>query len=125
MLMTVGTPMSNMALAYIQGYAYEKDEFKVALNMVQLFSFLGLVFLLIPFSPLAIGLLPFMLYISIKWEAHWMVELYAKPKKPWKAQKAAFIYTVFYGCTYVLLGLTSMAKFLSTRTFPKDCDAQV
>ena len=45
--------------------------------------------------------------------------LYAKPKEPWKGQKAVLVFARLYNCTVILVGVSTALFFLNTTTFPK------
>lgn len=118
------SPYASMFYAYLRSRPFEKGEFDVPNEMVKKFSMLGLVFMLIPFAPLAMTLVPIGLYIDLKWQVFFTKRLYTKPKRPWKAQKASLIFSAFYSFTYAILGISSLIFFFSTKTFPKDCAIQ-
>ena len=101
-----------------------KKEFSIADNMVAMFYTAGLHLLLFPFAPLSIVFMPLMLASKIKFEKEIMIPLYAKPKKPWKAQKAGAVFTLFYMCTIIVISLPAAGFFLLTESFPKECSIQ-
>ena len=53
-----------------------------------------------------------------------MLSYNGRPKKTWKAQNSGVIFTSFYLCTLMIIGLPAIFYFLSTKTFPKNCDIQ-
>ena len=108
----------------IKKTVWVKAEFSVAQQMVKLLSYLGIIFITFPFAPLSIVFVPITTFISIKWEKFWIKRLYSKPKRPWKAHKAAFIYSVFFLTTFALVGVTICGYFMYTRTLAKSCDIQ-
>lgn len=118
-------PMTDYLLAvYVRKTTWVKAEFSVAQQMVKLLSYLGIIFITFPFAPLSIVFVPLTTLLSIKWEKFWLKRLYCKPKRPWKAHKAAFIYTVFFLTTFVLVGVTICGYFMYTRTLAKSCAIQ-
>jgi hypothetical protein len=120
----IGSPMSMRVLAYATGKPWVKTEFNIADAMVKKFSFLGLVFVAFPFAPLAMAFVPVYLFLAFKWEKYVIKRYYAKPKRPFKGQKAALLYAVFYLLTYILVGITVSGYFLTTKSMAKDCDIQ-
>ena len=85
---------------------------------------MSLVMITFPFAPLAMVFLPLAFFVKIKWEVWVMLTYQARPKKTWQAQKSGLIFTSFYMATLTIIGLPAMIFFLSTNTFPKDCDIQ-
>ena len=57
-----------------------KAEFQVPEQMVKLLSYLGIIFITLPFAPLSIIFVPIGAYINFKWEKYWLKKLYSKPK---------------------------------------------
>ena len=102
----------------------EKPGFSLEPSMLSNIFSAGLVLMSFPFSPLSTIVSPFMLAISMKWERFVVINFYAKPGKPIKAQKAGIIFTRLYLMTVVLVGIPSTLLFLNTTTFPKSCAVQ-
>ena len=103
---------------------YVKPEFDVASAMVQVFSFVSVLMLITPFSALFVMAAPIYISITIKWQAFWLLRSYAKPQRPWKAQKCSSVFSAFYLMTLLLIGIPSSVYLLVSRTFPKSCDIQ-
>lgn len=102
----------------------KNDPFEIEPAMINLFSYMSLVMITFPFAPLAMVFLPVAFWVKIKWEVWVMVNYQARPKKTWQAQKSGWIFTSFYLATLTIIGLPAMIFFLSTNTFPKNCDIQ-
>ena len=49
-------------------------------QMVKLLSYLGIIFITLPFAPLSIIFVPIGAFINFKWEKYWLKRLYSKPK---------------------------------------------
>jgi hypothetical protein len=101
-----------------------QKQFDVADNIVNRLLFIGVLFLLVPFAPLALMLAPVFIYVIIKWQTHWILVCYRKPKKPWKAHQAMPLFSLFYLVTLLLLCVMPSFYFLTTKTFAKDCGIQ-
>lgn len=118
-------PIAKYCLArYILRKEYIKDEFEVADNMVKRMNFMGLVFASFAFCPLTLIFVPWFLIVGFKFDKNVIKHFYAKPKRPWQGQKAGLVYTAFYLCSFVLVGLSVSAYFFTTKTFAKACDVQ-
>jgi hypothetical protein len=108
----------------IPSYQPKKREFKLANSLVGLLDLVGKAFLLFPFNPLSIILLPIFLYIQIKWEGFVMLRYYSKPKRPWRSQKARQVFAYIYLATIMVIAIPVTIAFLSFKTLPKSCDIQ-
>ncbi|KAJ1434367.1 hypothetical protein B484DRAFT_326147, partial [Ochromonadaceae sp. CCMP2298] len=64
------TPWALKQLARLRGKPWQRTEFNVAENMVKKFSFLGLVFVSFPFSPLSLLFVPLYMAIGFKSEKY-------------------------------------------------------
>ena len=53
-----------------------------------------------------------------------MMNYMHKAEKVWNAQQSGVIFTGFYLVTLILVGLPAAMYFLSSETFPKECDIQ-
>ena len=100
------------------------EPFEIEPSMINLFSYMSLVMITFPFAPLSLIFMPLAFFIKIKWEVWVMLRYNARPKKTWKAQNSGVIFTSFYLCTLMVIGLPAIFYFLSTNTFPKNCDIQ-
>ena len=120
----IALPICKQIFAYIISQPYIKTEFNVADAMVKKFSFLGLVYVSFPFAPLSMIFVPIYLFITFKFEKYTIKKYYTKPKRPFKGQKAAFLYAIFYLLTYILVGLSVSGYFLTTKTLSKNCNIQ-
>ena len=76
------------------GADYEGDEFNVALTAVVDLNFLALSFVLVPFAPLFLLVLPLMMFIQVKWEKFWLKRVYIKPKKPFQAAETGLVFAI-------------------------------
>lgn len=122
--MLLGMPYANKVLAFVTRTPYKKSEFQVSDGMVKRLNLMGLSFAAATFSPLTFAIMPLLLYVGFKWEKWVIKRHYVKPLRPFSGQKAALIYTFFYLCTIVAIGITFSAYFLTTRTFIKECSLQ-
>ena len=102
----------------------KKKEFDVADELVSLLDLMAAQFLLFPFSPLSIVLLPLILAFKIKFETYFMLLLFNKPKRPWKSQKAGSVYITFYVITIFVTAFPSCVLLLISKTFQKSCAIQ-
>ena len=109
---------------FMKNPTIKNDPFEIEPAMINLFSYMSLVMITFPFAPLAMVFLPLAFFVKIKWEVWVMLTYQARPKKTWQAQKSGLIFTSFYMATLTIIGLPAMIFFLSTNTFPKDCDIQ-
>ena len=106
------------------GMTWKLDPFEIEPAMINLFNTMSLVMIAFPFSQLCVILAPLMVYINIKWECYVMLYWHQRPTKSWKHQKSGVIFTTFYLVTLFLIGIPAVMYFLSTKSFPKDCDIQ-
>lgn len=102
----------------------KKTEFQVASTMIKRLNFAGLMLIALPFCPLLYLLLPLHFFIGFKFEKFVLRRWYCKPSRQWAGQKAGFVYSSLYLFTYLAIGATSTAYFLSSKTFAKSCDIQ-
>ena len=58
---------------------------------------------------------------TTRWEIYCYSEYYAKPKRPWKAQKAGATFILYYFVTVFVLLVLPVLYFMNTTTFSKDC----
>ena len=100
------------------------EAFEIEPSMINLFSYISLVMITFPFAPLSLIFMPLAFYLKIKWEVWVMLKYNSRPEKTWKAQNSGVIFTSFYLCTEMIIGLPAIFYFLTTNTFPKDCDIQ-
>ena len=118
-------PWGKIKLQKIQKKSVIKMEpFEIEPSMINLFSYMSLVMITFPFAPLSLIFMPLAFYTKIKWEVWVMLNYNARPKKTWKAQNSGVIFTSFYLCTLMIIGLPAIFYFLSTKSFPKNCDIQ-
>lgn len=117
-------PYLSMLYAQWGNKPFIKGEFEIASSMVTMLNFMGMILLSFPFAPLTMFLVPVYIAINIKFGSFVYLNLYSKPKKPWKAHKAGFIFTIYYCAVIILLGISTSVFFLTSRTFPKSCDIQ-
>ena len=117
-------PFRAFVISKLMKADYVKPEFDVAGAMVDVFSFVSVLMLITPFSALFIMAAPIYIYITIKWQAFWLLRSYAKPQRPWKAQKSGAVFTGFYLATLAIIGIPVAVYFLTSATFPKSCDIQ-
>ena len=61
---------------------------------------------------------------SIRFEVYCYSEYYAKPKRPWKAEKAGALFILYYFVSVITLLVLPVLYFMNTTTFAKDCDIQ-
>jgi hypothetical protein len=101
-----------------------KQEFIVAPMMIQKLNFLGLSFLALPFAPALYIFLPFLMFTSFKLEKMILKHYYYKPLRPWKGQKAGFLFTSLYLSTFIFIGLSVSSYFFISNSFVKSCDMQ-
>eukprot|EP01038_Epipyxis_sp_PR26KG_P004315 gene4315-6113_t len=118
------SPLSNYIQSYINKSEWIKPEFLVPESMVSKFSFIGFLFMSIPIAPLSLLFAPFYLFSSFYIEKYAILNYYSKPKRPWKSQKAELMFSFFYLATFIILGVSSIVYFLTTKTLPKSCDMQ-
>jgi hypothetical protein len=103
---------------------YIPRQFDVANSIVDFLLFIGVLLLLVPFSPLSLLFAPVFIYGTLKWQCYWILVCYRKPKKPWKAHKAMPLFSTFYLGTLVILCVLPCFYFLGSKTFAKNCDIQ-
>lgn len=87
--------------------------------MVNLLYFQGLVFLVLPYAPLATIIILMFQFLTFKFEKMMLFKFGTKPKKEWKAQDAGAFFIKFYLITIVVTGLLSTYIFVSSTTFAK------
>jgi len=68
--------------------------------------------------------MPLMLALKITFQKRVLLLLYSKPKKPWKAQKAGAVFTLFYISSVLVVAWPAILFFLSSRSFAKTCSVQ-
>ena len=120
----IASPMMRIAKGRLTLKPFVKEEFAIAQRIVETLNLISVVFLSFPYAPLSLVFLPFFLYITLKWEKYTTLRFQSKPKRPWKAQKAGTVFTMFYLISLFLIGIPSVIFFLATKTFPKNCDIQ-
>ena len=118
------SPLMQMAQARITSKAVVKYEFAIANRIVETLNLISVVYLSFPFAPLSLMFLPFLLYITLKWEKYTTLRFQSKPKRPWKAEKAGAVFTMFYLISLCIIGIPSGIFFFATKTFPKSCAFQ-
>jgi len=116
---------------YVMGWAFktpreeiEKEPFDIVESMVNLLNFAMIEMLRIAFAPQTLILTPVMLYIQVKVEKWVVYDLFTKPKRPWKAQKAGMVFSAFYFMSFIMVGVPVLIYFYQVKTFPKNCDIQ-
>jgi hypothetical protein len=119
-----GVPFAYLLFARFRHLPFQKFEFQVAPSLVKKLYFMGLVFMTLPFTPFLLIFVPLLLFVGFKVEKLVLKRLYQKPLRPWKGQKAGFIYTLFYLISFVFIGITVNVYFLTSKTFVKSCSIQ-
>lgn len=104
---------------------YKKTEFDIATFMVDLLNFAIIQLMLFPFAPLTMIFTPALIAITVLWQRKVLLGLYAKPLRPWKAEKAGTAFTLFYLFSLLLVAFPVAIFFFSVETFPKSCSIQV
>ena len=102
-----------------------RAEFDIVEFMVNLLNFIMIEMVRIPFAPQTLLFTPLFLYLSFKWEKSIVFLYMNKPKRPMKAQKAGFVFSLFYMMSFIMIGAPVVMYFLISKTFPKSCDIQV
>lgn len=102
-----------------------RTEFDIVEFMVNLLNFVMIEMVKIPFAPQILLFTPLFLYISFKWEKSVVFLYMNKPKRPMKAQKAGFVFSLFYTMSFIMIGISVVLYFFISKTFPKSCDIQV
>ena len=120
----VTTPFFYYLYAICMRIKYAKPEFDVASNMISIFGLFTLIFLSYPFAPLSLLFTPIYFFIWFWTQYFCVTRFYSKPVKPWKAQKAATVFTSLYLVTFLLICVPTSIFFLLSSTFPKSCDIQ-
>lgn len=123
-VLVAASPIATNVFRWVRGKPWERSEFQVAEQMVKLLSFLGIVFLNLSFAPLSMVFVPFCVYFGTKWEIFWVNKLYSKPKRSWRAHRAAIIYSFFFFVTFLLVGVSTSGYFMYCRTLSKSCEIQ-
>lgn len=118
------TPIFLKYYAFAMRQPYSKPQFLVADHMVKRLGFCGLAFASLAFCPFTLIFQPLFIGLAFKLNKNVIKYLYSKPKRPWKGQKAGLVYTSFYFVSWVLVGLSVVCYFLTSKTFPKDCNIQ-
>lgn len=118
------TPVLTMTYAKCSGEEFVKPGFNMSDAMVGLLGWSGLALLSFPFTPFGVLLMPIYIGISFRWEVYCYSEYYAKPKRPWKAQKAGATFILYYFVTVLILLVLPVMYFMNTSTFAKDCVLQ-
>lgn len=116
--------LKDQLIAYILQHPYVKKEFELSESILRVLNFVSLSFMCLPFNPLVVLLMPTYVYLNVKIEKALLLQLYSKPKHPWKAQRASSFFTVVYIASMVSISIPWTLYFLSTRTFAKNCDIQ-
>lgn len=113
---------------YLKSVAFklpmDKPEFDVASQFVSTMAFVALIFVSFPFVPLTMIIVPLYLFMDLKVQLWVTRRLYKKPSRPWQAEKAGVVFTAVYLANWMLVGVPSAVYFISSRTFPKNCDIQ-
>ena len=117
-------PVMNVIKARLTLKTVVKEEFAIAKRIVETLNLISVVFLSFPYAPLSLIFLPFLLYSTLKWEKYTTLKFQSKPRRPWKAQKAGSVFTMFYLISLISIGIPSGIFFLATSTFPKACSLQ-
>ena len=117
-------PIGLYLTACISRAPFVKPEFDAAAAVVSLFSFLSMILLSLPFAPLSLFFAPVCFFIRFQWQYLFTKHWYAKPVKPWKEQRASFVFTMFYMISLVVICLPTSIFFLNSPTFPKACTIQ-
>ena len=117
-------PIMNVLRARLTLKCVVKEEFAIAQRIVETLNLISVVFLSFPYAPLSLIFLPFLLYGTLKWEKYTTLRFQSKPRRPWKAQKAGSVFTMFYLISLLSIGIPSGIFFLATSTFPKSCTLQ-
>ena len=123
-IMVVLNPLSDYIYAIVTSTPYEKTEFNIASSIVSMLYLATISMLIFPYAPITIIIVPLMLFILLKWEKYIMLRLYRSPKRPWKAQKAGEVFSIFYLLSFFLVGVPSSTFFFSVSAFAKDCSIQ-
>ena len=123
-MMVILNPLSDYIYAIVTGTPYEKTEFNIASSIVSMLYLATISMLIFPYAPITIVIVPIMLFILLKWEKYVMLHLYRSPKRPWKAQKAGEVFSIFYLLSFFLVGIPSSTFFFSVSSFAKDCSIQ-
>ena len=123
-MMVILNPFSDYVYAIVTGGPYEKTEFSIASSIVSMLYLATISMLIFPYAPITIIIVPLMLFILLKWEKYIMLHLYRSPKRPWKAQKAGEVFSIFYLLSFFLVGIPSSTFFFSVSSFAKDCGIQ-
>ena len=86
-------------VAYMTRKPFLRGEFNIPRATAFLLDFMGMIFLSIPFAPLAVVFAPVFILIKFKMEIAIAHAFFQKPQKPWKSQKAGEVRTL---CSSVL-----------------------
>jgi hypothetical protein len=126
--------ISMLAWGYIPMWIYEcfpsylgqhePFPFEVEPAMINLFNNMSLVMIVLPFAPLSMIFLPITVCVTLKMEVFVMMRFFGKPERTWKSHQSGVIFTSFYIVTSVIILLPAGIYFLSSTSFPKDCDIQ-
>lgn len=122
--MLFAMPYAMRLFYYLFRRPSKKQEFHVSDNMVKRLDWMGLVFAAVPFCPMGFVFMPILLGIGFKWERYVIRKHYAKPTRMFSGQKAGLIYTFFYLCTFLTIGMTMAGYFFTSKTFAKECAIQ-
>eukprot|EP01035_Chromulina_nebulosa_P025887 gene25887-33840_t len=76
----VANPFFDYVQSIVLKKPWVKAEFQVPEQMVKFLSYLGIIFITLPFAPLSIIFVPIGAFINFKWEKYWLKRLYSKPK---------------------------------------------
>ena len=117
-----------MSIGWLFGTKKEdikKKSYEIVDSMVSLLNFVMIEMVRIPFAPQTMMLTPLLLYCTVKFEKRFIMKWYSKPRRPWKAQKAGFVFSLFYFMSLIMVGLPVVVYFYYSETFPKNCDIQV
>lgn len=124
MLIVILNPLSDYIYALVFEIPYEKTAFDIASSIISMLYLATIAMLIFPYAPITIIIVPIMLAILIKWEKWVLLHFYRAPKRPWKAQKAGVVFSIFYLVSFFVVGFPSSTFFFSIATFPKSCEIQ-
>ena len=92
----IAAPITINTIKHIVSYITKKPFFRAEFNMPRstayLLDFMGMIFLSIPFAPLAVVFVPLFIFIKFKMEILIAFAFFQKPQKPWKSQKAGEVH---------------------------------
>lgn len=96
-------------------------EFSLANSMVSILYLVGLLVMVVPFSPLLMIFAPLVIFIRFKFEIFTTLRCCMKPTAFHLASQVRRTFSIYYFATAAYVGLCSICFVLASRSFAKSC----